>query len=87
MIQSERETVTDDYPEVVKTAMYRALKPVKIRDFPSMQGKITGYLDKGDLIQGRDIEGIWLHVFENEYISLNFLERIKDEKQLKGTDK
>jgi hypothetical protein len=87
MIQSERETVTDDYPEVVKTAMYRALNPVKIRDFPSMQGKVTGYLEKGDLIQGSDIEGIWLHVFENEYISLLFLERIKDVKTLERTNK
>jgi hypothetical protein len=78
MIQSQHETVTDNYPETVKPAIYKVLKPTKIRDFPSMQGKVTGYLGKDDLIEGHEIEGCWLTIFDNEYVSLKYLKKVKE---------
>jgi len=75
-IQSVRATVTDDYPETVTKALYMAIDPVNVRDFPSMHGKVISTLQPGETVIGREIEGSWIRVYDSGYTSVRHLQRI-----------
>jgi hypothetical protein len=80
MLRSVPATVTFDYPERVRPALYRVTRPVNVRDFPSArEGNIVGQLKVGETVVGNEIEGAWIRIYENSYTSLNALKRINYE--------
>lgn len=77
MVKSVPATVTFDYPERVRPALYRVIKPVNVRDFPSArEGNLVGQLKVGDMVVGNEIEGAWIRIYENSYTMLNALKRV-----------
>jgi len=77
VVKSAPAMVTFDYPERVNPALYRVVRPVNVRDFPSArEGNIVGQLKVGDTVVGNEIEGAWIRIYENSYTSLNALKRI-----------
>lgn len=46
---------------------------LNVRSAPSMNSKVIKKLKKGDIVQARGREGIWVQVGENGYVSLHYL--------------
>jgi len=46
---------------------------LNVRAAPSMDAKVIKKLKKGDIVQARGREGIWVQVGENGYVSLHYL--------------